>query len=221
MNPAVPSHAPWRSALRPRLALALLAASLLATWALWTAPDQAALPRAKAGDPVQPGVQPSAMAVPAAGVATGPQGRAATARLVLPAVLDAVVLEAAMHDPFVGTVPVPPRPPAPPPRGSAGQASLANAAAVPAPPSPPMPPTAPSLNYRFMARITSPAGTALTFVAKGDQVLQVQAGQRLDEGYVVESVDEQAVRLHFPPLDVRAVIAIAPAAVAPSYVGAR
>lgn len=232
MNQAAPSHTSWRSALRPRLGLALLATSLLAAWALWTTPDQAALPRAKPADFVQPNMhpntqpnfQPNATVAPPAGLAgpaTGPQGRAAAALPVLPAALDGALLEAALHDPFAGIAPAPARPPTQPSRGSAGQSNLPITAAVLAPLALAMPPVAPALNYRFMARITSPAGTALTFVAKGDQVLQVQVGQTLDEGYVVESVDDRAVRLHYPPLDVRAVIAIAPAGVAPSYLGAR
>ena len=239
MNQAVPSHTPWRNTLRPRLGLALLITSLLAVWALWTTPDDAALPRARPSDSVQPSTQPNnqpnnqpsfqpnaTVAPPAghaglAGFATGPQGRAAAAQPVLPAALDGALLEAALHDPFAGTAPAPPRLPPQPTRNSAGQANLPITTAVPAPDAPATPPAAPTLNYRFMARITNPAGAALTFVAKGDQVLQVQVGQTLDEGYVVESVDDRAVHLHYPPLDVRAVIAIAPAGVAPSYLGAR
>ncbi len=209
-------------ALRPGLWLALLAAGVLTAVALWMAPDQAPGLRTTAGAGIAPGptAAPAAPASPTTSAA-GPLAGATQPHFGLPAVLESVALEAAEHDPFVGQAPALPRAPIQSARSNAVQATPITTALTSPQPVPAAAPIAPALSYRFFARLTNPAGTALTFVAKGDQVLQVQAGMRLDVGYVVESVDEHAVHLHYPPLDVRAVIAIPPASMAPLNAGAR
>lgn len=86
------------------------------------------------------------------------------------------------------------------------------------------PPVAPTLNYRYLGQMTDPSGQRLVYLAGPAKEIAVTTGTRLDEGYVVESVTTDAVRLHYPPLDARAVIplpASADVATAPSAVAQR
>ena len=91
-------------------------------------------------------------------------------------------------DPFAGVaLPPPPAPGTPPP-------TVVVASPPPAPP---------AMTYRFAGRVTGPDGTKQVFLARGDALVAVSKGVMLDGGYVVESVDEDAVVLVFPDLRAR------------------
>ena len=64
----------------------------------------------------------------------------------------------------------------------------------------PAPPTAPPVQYRFFGRMTSPDGQATTLLARGESVVAVSAGMTLADGYVVQGVSAEAVRLSYPSL---------------------
>lgn len=119
-------------------------------------------------------------------------------RAALPPRLRAATLDPASFDPFIGVQPPPPPPPKPQP--------------VPVVVAPPPPaPTAPPLAYRYLGQMVDPAGKRLVYLGKGDKDVLVAVGTQLDEGYVVESITADGIQLHYPPLDVRAVINIPPA----------
>jgi len=104
-------------------------------------------------------------------------------------------LEKASFDPFVGVQPPPPAPPAaaPAPKPFVGPLYVP-------------PPSAPSLNYRYLGQMVDPAGQRLVYLAGPQKDVAVSVGTRLDEGYVVEAIAEDGVRLHYAPLDARVVI---------------
>lgn len=58
----------------------------------------------------------------------------------------------------------------------------------------------------------TPTGERLVMLARGDSSVTIQAGMRLDEGYVVESIDAGAVHLIYPPLGTAVDIPIPPTA---------
>jgi len=116
----------------------------------------------------------------------------------LPSHLPTATLDPANFDPFVGAQPPPPPPPKPQPMP-----------VVVAPPPPA--PTAPPLTYRYLGQMVDPSGKRLVYLGKGDKDVLVAVGTLLDEGYVVEAISADGIQLHYPPLDVRAVINIPPA----------
>jgi len=116
----------------------------------------------------------------------------------LPSHLPTATLDPANFDPFVGAQPPPPPPPKPQPLP-----------VVVAPPPPA--PTAPPLTYRYLGQMVDPSGQRLVYLGKGDKDVLVAVGTQLDEGYVVETISTDGIQLHYPPLDVRAVINIPPA----------
>lgn len=116
-------------------------------------------------------------------------GQPATA---LPKQLAVLTLTKTDFDPFAGLQP-PPAAPQP-------------IAAVAAPPPPA--PMAPALSYRYVGQMVDPAGKRYVYLGNADKELLVVVGTQLDGGYVVEAIDASAVRLHYPPLDTRAVINI-------------
>ena len=91
-------------------------------------------------------------------------------------------------DPFAGIAPPPP--PAP----------VAASQPVAAPPPPPPPPP---MLYRFGGRVTGPDGTQQVFLAKGDAFVPISQGATLDDGYVVDSISDDAVVLMAPKLGTR------------------
>lgn len=122
----------------------------------------------------------------------------------LPERLAAVTLDAARFDPFVGAVP-PPAPVAPP----------TPTKAIVAAPEPEVQAHAPALNYRYLGQMTDPSGVQWVYLANNELALPVAVGTRLPEGYVVEALGPEGVRLHYPPLDAHAVIPV-PAAQDPA-----
>jgi len=142
-------------------------------------------------------------AVERAGVRTELPGlRAAEAVMpALPERLERVAIEPSRHDPFVPVLPLQPKPapaPAPPPVQMTG------------PPPPPPLPSAPAVRARFLGRMVTPAGDKLVFLSAGDKTVLAQAGDVLDDGYVVDSVTDQAVVLRYPALDVKVTLPLPP-----------
>lgn len=86
--------------------------------------------------------------------------------------------------------------PAPPPNSAATQQAKAEP-----PPSPPPPPPPPPQNFRLMGRLLSPEGRWMIFLQDGAQIVQATEGLALPNGYVVEAVTPQAVRLRHPLAD--------------------
>lgn len=116
----------------------------------------------------------------------------------LPIALAVLTLEPAKRDIFI------------PATSAAAPVPAAPASAAPTPPPPP-PPQAPTLGLRFLGTMLDPEGKRLVYLARGDAAVLVGAGDRLDEGYVVDSVTADSVVLIYPPLNTRATIAIPPA----------
>jgi hypothetical protein len=73
---------------------------------------------------------------------------------------------------------------------------------------PPPAPAAPPPGYRFVGRVIDPEGRPQVFLSRQDKTVQAAPGLRLDDGYVVEAVEADAVRLHHPQFDVRASVAL-------------
>jgi len=116
----------------------------------------------------------------------------------LPNELPPLLVEAAKRDFFVPYAPPPPpaaAPPPPPPVVSV----VAVQAAVP---------QAPAITLRFLGSMVTPAGDRLVYLARGDAVVPVLVGDRLDEGYVVTALASDAVTLTYPPLETRVVVPI-------------
>jgi hypothetical protein len=120
----------------------------------------------------------------------------------LPPQLEALQIEAARRDIFVPVEPPAPKvvPPAPAPV---------------APPPPPPTPMAPPMSWRYLGAMVTPAGQRLVMLAKGDTNVTIQAGTQLDEGYVVEAIGADAVRLVYPPLGTVVDLPIPPAPPSP------
>ncbi len=102
-------------------------------------------------------------------------------------------------DPFVGVVPAALKP-------LPVDAPLPVATVLPPPP----PPAAPALNYRYLGQMVSPAGVKTVYLARADVMVPVSTGTLLEEGYVVEAIDGEGVRLHYPPMKLHALIALPP-----------
>ncbi len=94
-------------------------------------------------------------------------------------------------DPFkpVGLLPPPPPPPPPAPVAS------------PAPVAPPFP-------YRYFGRMIGPDGKPLTYLTRGDTLVQVKPGEALDGAYRIEKMDDVEIVVVYVPLDERTVINI-------------
>lgn len=56
--------------------------------------------------------------------------------------------------------------------------------------------------------MADPDGTQRLYLSRGEETLDVTVGTRLDDGYVVTAIEADTVQLHYPPLDVTAVIPI-------------
>lgn len=170
------------ASVRPSLRLVLGLTAVATAVAVWwpegtvSAPSSVVRSVSAAGTSVTPERVSSAVDEPAAAVN-------------LPERLPRPSLEPASFDPFVGVRPAPPAPPPSP------------VAVAPLVATPVMAPVAPTLNYRYLGGMTDPSGERRVYLARGDSAVAVSVGARLDEGYVVEAIDSEAVRLHYPPLD--------------------
>lgn len=111
---------------------------------------------------------------------------AAVASAPLPTRLSDRDVEAGQRDIF--TPVTPPPPPGPPPSPPAP------------PPPPPPPPSPPQMNWRALGSMVTPDGQHLVWLAKGKDEQTVKPGTTLDDGYVVQSVDDKAVVLLYPSL---------------------
>lgn len=94
-------------------------------------------------------------------------------------------------DPFKPVGLLPPPPPPPP----------AAQVASPAPVAPPFP-------YRYFGRMIGPDGKPLTYLTRGDTLVQVKPGEALDSAYRIERMDEVEIVVVYVPLDERTVINI-------------
>ena len=118
---------------------------------------------------------------------------------MLPAQLVSTALDEAESDPFVPPQLTPPAAP-PSPNPFVG------------PPYVP-PPAPPTITYRYLGQMTDPEGKQLVYLARADKDLQVTVGTRLDEGYTVEAITAEGVRLLYAPAGARVTIPIPPAPV--------
>lgn len=111
----------------------------------------------------------------------------------LPAELSRPNLEPAIRDPFVAAAPPAPEASPPPPP------------VVQAPPPPPAPPP---LNLRFAGRMTAPDGSMIVLAAYGETTLALSAGLLLPNGYRVDAIETDKVRLTYPSMDALATLEI-------------
>ena len=165
----------------------LVGTVLLTLLALWWPDDlRQDAPNRSASQPVAKSEQvapaPTSSALAAAG---------------LPERLPTTSFEPAAFDPFVGARPPPPPTPKP-------VAVVVMPVVQQAPPQA----VAPLLSYRYLGQMTDPSGLRQVYLAKTDTAILVAVGTRLEEGYVVESITQDGVRLHYPPLDAHAVIPV-------------
>jgi len=122
----------------------------------------------------------------AAAAPAAPDAAALAASAPLPSRLPDRDLEAGQRDIFTPvTAPPPPPAPAPPPAP---------------PPPPPPPPSPPQMNWRALGSMVTPEGQRLVWLAKGNDEITVKPGTTLDDGYVVQSIDDQAVVLLYPSI---------------------
>lgn len=123
------------------------------------------------------------------------------AKLPLPPALRRWEVEPATRDPFAeAPVAPPPLPqPVPPP--------VALVIAAPPPPAPP------PLAWRYLGAFDTPDGKRLVMLTRQNndsQAVIVERGTRLDDGYEVLAVSNEAIRLLYPPLQSELVITIPP-----------
>jgi hypothetical protein len=160
--------------MRPSLWLALVATLLLAGVALW-------IPMSDAPT-----------AVVQAAVPTSPAPTIAVREPYHNARLQDLKIEAAAGDPFERQL-----------------RTLPAAAAAPAPPAPQSPPAvaaaqtevqpgAPAVSHRYYGRLKAPNGDELTLLARGDAPVPITVGTNLDDGYVVEAIEAETIRLVYP-----------------------
>lgn len=166
---------PAHSARRLPILLAAGTAAFLVAW--WAAPHSPALEVIEAAAPAR------AAHVSATGRTTAQ-----------PAMLGAPVREPIAHgaaaDPFSSGRLVPPPPPPLP----------APAPVKAAPPPPPPPPTAPPLPYTFVGLLEKGAARPAAFIARGDALLVVAAGDVVEGSYRIESIGPREIVLTYLPL---------------------
>ena len=75
-------------------------------------------------------------------------------------------------------------------------------------PAPPPPPKAPPVPYRFVGKLEAKNAAPRAFLAKGEALLIVSAGDLLDNLYKVESLGQTEVVLTYLPLNQRQSIPI-------------
>ena len=171
--------------LRPWLSRLLVATALLSCIALWLpqpAPPQAVTPWSKAATP-QDGLRTAKVA---------PRTSAQESTPALPAQLSGKSIEPSVFDPFAGVLPPPPLP-------------VAKAVA----PVAEIKPAAPPVNYRYLGQMLDPSGQWLVYLSGPDgREVPVRVGTRLPEGYEVESIKDDGVRLRYPAFEAYSLIPI-------------
>lgn len=115
----------------------------------------------------------------------------------LPVQLQAGEWTAATFDPFVGVAPPPP----PVPKVVAPPVVVNAPVILPQPP---------AMNYRYLGQLVDPDGKQTYYVVRGDNVVPIAVGTKLDDGYMVEAIKADGIRLLYPPLGSRTVIYIPP-----------
>ena len=99
----------------------------------------------------------------------------------------AITLEPARRDIFIPVEPPAPKVVSPPPE----------AAPIP---EPLPPPSAPAMTWRYLGSMLTPDGQRLVMLARGETNVTIEAGMVLEDGYVVQAISADAVRLVYPPL---------------------
>jgi hypothetical protein len=189
--------------MRRGLWLALGASGLASAWALWgSLPDKDRAGTCPLIAAIASADRPATVSHAQTTLQT-PDRIALAASTPLPHTLQPWQLDVAVRDPFVPyALPPPAEPPVPSPEGK-----------KPVRPEPIAEPvrTAPPMDYRFLGRMLTPEGRPITLLARGDTTIEVQPGQQLDDGYRVEAVSEQAIRLAYPSLGTVVDVPIPPA----------
>jgi len=72
---------------------------------------------------------------------------------------------------------------------------------APPPATPLAPPSAPSFPYRYLGSYVEQSKEQVIFLMKGDDVISARAGQRLDNGYTLESISDLRATFTHPLLD--------------------
>lgn len=67
-------------------------------------------------------------------------------------------------------------------------------------PEPPPAPSAPAMTWRYLGSMLTPSGQRLVMLARGETNVTIEAGTVLEDGYVVQAIGADAVRLVYPPL---------------------
>ncbi|WAC72434.1 hypothetical protein OU995_23230 [Roseateles sp. SL47] len=198
MPSASPSPEVPTKGLRPALRWTLGLTAAATAWALLSPADGNVTPAASTPATNKDRAPADSLAPPPASTAgnstAGNRKPTGAPPPPIPGRLPELALEAADRDPFM--IPAPPPPPAAPP---------------PPPPPPPPAPTAPPLNYRYLGSMVDPEGARKVYLARADKDVLVEAGTRLEEGYRVEAITDDEIRLIYEPLQQRTVIRIPPA----------
>lgn len=190
--------------LRPALAWALLGVGLLSAWGLTTAPADSISRPGVSGSATAPAARPGAVLHTGLSLAIpyGATLHSTQAHQPLPPELAAPSLAPASFDPFVGAPSTPLRPASG--LKPAATVALPIPAVMPVAPPTPQPPV---VQHRYFGQLRAPTGELIAFLARGDQMLAIAPGQMLEGGYVVEAIEPDAVRLHYPPMDHRVSLA--------------
>lgn len=177
------------------LGLLLLTTALLAAWATWW-PQSA--PMEKLVQAVQRNEATVGDLERSEPFGRSPNRDADTASRPLPKELPDANVLAARRNPFAPYAPTPP--PAP------------RAPHVPPPPSPilglpmvaqaPPPHVAPAVAFRYLGRFVAPTGHVTIYLeGPGATALPVTLGARLEGGFVVSALSDEAVELSYPAVD--------------------
>ena len=179
--------------MRPALSSLLLLSLVLAAVAQWWPQGSAGLVRAVS--------RPDGAAASEAASRDGASGHQDQP---LPTALVPVGVEPATRNIFASVVPKPAPTPPPPAMVRPPEPALA--------PLPPPRPIAPAQSLRYLGYMLTPAGETLVLLADGETPVPVQPGTRLPNGYVVQTLGQNAVRLLYPLTDTVVDLPIPPAA---------
>jgi hypothetical protein len=148
-------------------------------------------PEEEAAAVVEPIVVARAPAGGAADAAPAPASAAAPATSAW-SLREAIAVDPA-SDPFAAASFAPPPPPPPPP-------------APVVPPPPPPPPKAPPLPFSFVGLLEQGVARPQAFLARGDALFIVAAGDVIEDKYRVESLSPASIVLTYLPLSERQVL---------------